>query len=118
MAPGGLDLKYFIRRSKVLQQYRHLLRAARHMEKLGDPRGKDATEQIKISFRTYQHDVDKWTVAVLLKDGDKKLDLIKSLTTGAPLQSEAEGPGWKGTTDADGADERGRVGNQWPWERA
>jgi hypothetical protein len=111
-----MDLKYFIQRSAVLKQYRKLLKAARALERARphDPSlGRDAARQIKQQFRMFQPEMDRATVAVLLGQGEKTVQLIRNLQREA-AQGDSS---WKGTVDPDGADERGRVGQTWPWEK-
>jgi len=92
-----------------LHQYRQLLRAARKLKVRDEELARDTTTQIKNEFRRYQGETDKALVSVLLSDGEKQLKMIESLVGAAPNS-------WKGTVDEDGSDERGRVGQKWPWE--
>ncbi len=100
----------------VLKQYRTLLRLASALDKTRvDGLGKDAARQIKAEFRAYQRELDKATVAVLLKQGERHVETLRALL-GLPATKPEAGQGWRGITDEDGADERGRVGEGWPWQ--
>ncbi|GBG28272.1 Hypothetical Protein FCC1311_044952 [Hondaea fermentalgiana] len=95
------DLKFFIRR------------ASAH-----DPQmARDIRAQVQEEFRKYQQEKDKALQSVLLKNGGNQLEQLTELVT---MRSGARAPaaaqGWKGTVDPDGSDERGRVGEGWPWE--
>ena len=99
----------------MLKQYRTLLRLASALDKTrADGLGQDAARQIKAEFRAYQRELDKATVAVLLKQGERHVETLRALLGLPPSKPEA-GHGWMGTTDEDGADQRGRVGEGWPW---
>mmetsp|Transcript_15409 Transcript_15409/g.29846 ORF Transcript_15409/g.29846 Transcript_15409/m.29846 type:complete len:114 (+) Transcript_15409:119-460(+) len=110
------DLRYFIRRATVLQQYRGFMRECRRLGKSDAQMGADIRQQVKDEFRKYKEETEKSLISVLLKQGSIQLDQLKELNDRRSGLSKPVEKGWKGTTDADGSDERGRVGEGWPWQ--
>jgi len=83
-----------------------------------------STDQIKLQFRVHKSETNKSTVAVLIKDGENHLEALKQLyeTRSRPHRNANYGDrisqeSWQGKTEKDGSDERGRVGEMFPWQR-
>ncbi len=73
------------------------------------------TKQIKETFRSNQNVVDVVARKSLMISGLHFLSQIRSLARKAPKQSGGE-ESWLSTSDE--VDERGRVGEGWPWDLA
>lgn len=73
--------------------------------------GNDVKNQVKREFRFYYHENDVGLVSVLLKNGGQQLEMLRGMGKNANKLDS-----WIGKTDDDGSDERGRVGDVWPWQ--
>ena len=105
----------------VIALYRDFLRAARRLEPSNPQLAKDVTSQVRTDFRLHNNtgrEVDSATQAVLMRDGERRLEALRALAGDPPAAPLPEGlEGWKGTVDPDGSDERGRVGQGFPWQQ-
>lgn len=97
-----MELKDFIRRAAVLEQYRSLLRAARCMAVTRPDQAIEVKTQIREEFRRHRHETNPATIRMLLAHSKRNLDMILSLADSNCRESES--------TNA-------IVGENWPWER-
>lgn len=116
------DLKYFVRRSAVLKLYRGLLRATRKLGQFDQGLARDGATQVRREFRIAAKETNGPTIAMLIREGEKQLDALRELYDirtryHRNMNSiKSETGAWKGRVNDDGSDERGRVGDKWPWE--
>ena len=123
-----MSLRDFIRRSTALTQYRQLLCEARRTQASDPTLAADARTLIRSEFRIHRDEQRPATVAVLLGEGNERLEWLRNLAEGRGQAGDraarvlpgqrAPLPGadtWLGSADSDGKDERGRVGEAWPW---
>lgn len=133
------SLKDFIRRSRVLLQYRHLLREAGRVDRVSERADLRAT--IRSEFRRHQHVTDPELISSLLGQGAQQLKILQSTvelsssaspamramreshaaaasTSNASPQPKAESADHveDNTNNDDSSDERGRLGSGWPWQ--
>jgi len=68
-------------------------------------------EEIRQGFKTNRHLADKGTISASIKDAQKNLEAIKSLSNRNAYDSDS----WINNSDDDN-DQKGRIGFGWPWE--
>jgi len=107
-----------------------MLRLAKSLQKVDANLSFDISEEVKREFRLHQNEKEKGLVSVLLREGNKKLEELEGLVRARGVDVRVESQkkknvvttpkpkmGWKGMTDEDGSDKRGRVGFGWPWQK-
>jgi hypothetical protein len=109
--PGAIpSLQEFIHKQTVLRQYRHYLKAVALVE--DQDHRQQARQEIKINFRRDSMETDSLSIQMAVKDGERRLAQVQSLVGYTVHQDEDS---WLNIKDAE--DPRGRVGNDWPWQR-
>lgn len=126
-----LPLHVFIRRAQVLKSYRDLLRAARSCQ--DSSLREDITRQIKDEYSRQKFVSDNLLIKSLLQDATRQLKTVKDLCQSLPqamqpnshddtvypsqrkkaAQEKHPGPSWLDSSEE--GDQRGRVGEGWPW---
>ena len=109
--PGSLpSLREFVHKQTVLHQYRHFLKAVRLIE--DKCYKQEALQEITTQFRKDSMETDSLSIQMAVKEGERRLIQVRSLV-GYTVSNE--GDSWLNIQDTE--DPRGRVGNQWPWQR-
>mmetsp|Transcript_12826 Transcript_12826/g.51433 ORF Transcript_12826/g.51433 Transcript_12826/m.51433 type:complete len:104 (+) Transcript_12826:45-356(+) len=101
-----MDLKAFIRRSQVLEQYRRMVRAAKLLARHRPAQGAEVLAQIRATYRQHRDERDTIVVKSLVADARRQLDMLEALADDAA-----------GTPRAAAARDAYEVGHGWPWER-
>ena len=108
-APKLLSLRDFMQRSRVLSQYRAFLR---ELHGLDSSAARDMRAQVGAAFRSRAG--DRAGARAHLAEGERQLAFVKSYCSTARAGVEM-GSIWVGTGDA--FDQKGRLGDGWPWGR-
>ena len=104
------SLREFVHKQKVLHQYRHFLKAVNLIE---DKQYKlEALQEVTTKFRRDSMETDSLSIQMAVKEGETRLVQVRSLV-GYTESNEEDS--WLNIQDTE--DPRGRVGNQWPWQR-
>ena len=104
------SLREFVHKQKVLHQYRHFLKAVNLIE---DKQYKlEALQEVTTKFRRDSMETDSLSIQMAVKEGERRLVQVRSLV-GYTESNEEDS--WLNIQDTE--DPRGRVGNQWPWQR-
>lgn len=115
-----LTFRDFIRRSVVLKQYRTFFRHASRIRPTDADLADEIVKQTRALYRAQMNEQNKATVAVCIKIGESELERLRSYVgrdaIATATVSGGSGDTWLGQTEADGTDERGRVGDKWPWQ--
>jgi hypothetical protein len=103
----------------VLKQYRTFFRHAKRIRPTDPALADEIVVQTRALYRAQANERNNATIAVCIKIGETELERLRSYVGGDAIASASASGGsgdtWLGQTDVDGSDERGRVGNQWPW---
>lgn len=119
-----LPLHTFIRRGKVLAQYRRFLRLINGASLEARP---ELRQQVREQFRRYKNEADAAVVNHLLAQGQQQMkvleELVFSASTRYPMQGSGGAPpptqaAQSTQADRGARDVLGRLGEGWPWERA
>ncbi|CAN0401829.1 unnamed protein product, partial [Laminaria digitata] len=102
---GALGLKEFMHRTRVLGLYRGILKRART---LGD---KDVADDARRQFRSSRDEADPLKLQMLMADATNYLEAMQ----GSTREGSSGGGSWLDIKDPE--DERGRVGEGFPWQR-
>ena len=134
-----LSLADFIHRAKVMKQYRNFVRLAQYVDgkDSGSTEGNNdnaresraALDEVRISYKTnMRKGMDVLAKNMAFAEGERRLrELERTVgyrpakrehqhTSSSNTESSYEADSWINIQDAD--DPRGRMGVQWPWERA
>lgn len=111
---SALSLKEFMHRQRVLRNYRAMLKAAARIE------DKSIRNEIK-SRIIAEHRANASikvpeTIKFLMKESRFQLETLQHMTTQRSI-GESEKSWLDSRNNADDNDIRGRVGQEWPWER-
>lgn len=111
-------------RTNVLAMYRGFLRSVRTLKttKQQPVLANELLGQIRNEFRAHQHDDDAFQKQRALVEGKRRQDELRGLTgeSAAPNQhqkhiEQEDADSWMSIVDPD--DQRGRVGQGWPWQK-
>lgn len=106
------SLGEFMHQQKVRHLYRSFMRCLHAMD--DDSARADARSEIVQQFRQHQHDPLRVQMAV--REGERRLAQLQAMVGYAsPTATGDADDSWMNTQDPD--DPRGRVGEEWPWER-
>lgn len=100
--------KEFVHKFTVVHLYRDFLKAVKLMPHNQD----ELTNQVKMEFRSNQHDHDPFQVQRAMADGKRRFQELQEMT-GYKKQLNADS--WLNIKDEE--DPRGRVGQGWPWNK-
>lgn len=109
-----LPLQVFVQRSQVKKAYRDLLKATRPCI---DPILKnEIREHIRESFRRNQHLENQHAIKPLIQEALSSVRIVQDLCIGQskPHIDISQRQSW--LEEKDDIDERGRMGDGWPWE--
>ena len=113
--PDAMDLKYFLRRSKVLRRYRSLLGAARLLQ------SDEIREQIRCDFRANKDAKDAGVHLAFAQTELHKLQaLVATVGPRGPILAARVAVAEMADSSDELSDEEGgpsAVGEGWPWER-
>ena len=110
-----LPLGVFIRRQQSLMLYRDLMRAAR---KVDDPTIRlEIMTSIRVEFKNNLNISDPMALKSLILVGNRSLKQIQSMSTTSNKNNSIshDNESWMNIKDDD--DVRGRIGQQWPWQK-
>ena len=103
----ALPLAYFIRRAKVLQQYRAMLRAASRLDAAtaatsSGRAGAMIREEIRAAYRQNRGEAGNFVVNQMISEGGRQLAKLEAMTADASGRSAAQAENYK-------------LGTGWPW---
>ncbi len=104
----ALPFHLFMRRQKVLQLYRNMLRANQNIT--DQNLRLDLRAEIKREFQRGKSLTDAASINQSLTEGQRQLVMLRS------LGDNSVSDGW--LSSGEEHDKRGRVGQGWPWERS
>lgn len=112
-----LNLRDFMHRSRVLALYRSFLR---ELVGLDPSAAQEMRGQIREGFRKHIGETNKANQKSLMNDASRELQFVRTYVGTARRARQAAGVGqdessWVGTGEE--WDVRGRIGNDWAWER-
>lgn len=122
-----LPLHVFVHQQQILGLFRQFHRALRDVEDVS--LRADIRKQVNLEFQKNKSLGDKATIRTLLKEGKRQLTMLQSLSTkrsGSSNKASNEGGNGHTSKDVDPnswiamseeGDQRGRVGQGWPWSK-
>ena len=107
------SLSYFINRAKVFHLYRELLKQARH---LPAPSKQEIRGEIRRAFKN-NIAAEPAAVGQLLSQGETQLKALRNQISLSHADDAEQQQEQQQQEPHEAEDERGRVGQGWPWAR-
>lgn len=114
--------KEFLRRQRVVHQYRGFMKA---LSKIDDPIWRDQLKcDVQKGYSINKKNQDDIAIQIAIKEGDVRLKQLYSMVGYNDISTsklkvaneESNSSSWLHIKDD--VDKRGRVGQEWPWNRA